>query len=177
MPQSESATTLAHPAPPPDAKACFSALPLDLTRQFLPSNEMDPAQMMNEWISLSNGDDGTYSYKVYQMETRDRSNSAMSVSSKESKKSPIESLAFTMVGSWVGLFIWRSQMQTKISVQFQKYNRHGKNPRLRFFWVNPYSRTLNWAPKPPSQVKKSVVKSGTFPSSRSPRNNNHSEHH
>ncbi len=103
MPQSESATTLALPVPPQDAKVRFSALPIDLTRQFLPlAKDMDPAQMMNEWISLSQGEDGTYSYKVYQMESRDRAGSTMSMSSKESKKSPIESLAFTMVGSWVG---------------------------------------------------------------------------
>ncbi|KAI9208968.1 uncharacterized protein BJ171DRAFT_172266 [Polychytrium aggregatum] len=46
----------------------------------------------------------------------------------------LESLTYTLIGSW-----------------FQKYNRHGKNPKLRYFWVNPFSRTLNWAVKPPSQ--------------------------
>ncbi|KAJ3195888.1 Protein tilB [Irineochytrium annulatum] len=55
--------------------------------------------------------------------------------------SPIESLTQTMIGSW-----------------FQKYNRHGKNPKLRFFWVNPYTRFLNWAPAPLNQRRKGPTK-------------------
>ncbi|TPX63178.1 hypothetical protein SpCBS45565_g06819 [Spizellomyces sp. 'palustris'] len=57
----------------------------------------------------------------------------------EKKKNDIECLTYTMIGSW-----------------FQKFNRHNRNPQLRYFWVNPYSRALNWAPKPPSQGKKNM---------------------
>ncbi|KAJ3091333.1 hypothetical protein HK102_000925 [Quaeritorhiza haematococci] len=48
--------------------------------------------------------------------------------------SPVESLTHTMIGSW-----------------FLKFNRHGRHPQMRYFWVNPYSRTLYWASKPPNQ--------------------------
>ncbi|KAI8613967.1 meiotic cell cortex C-terminal pleckstrin homology-domain-containing protein [Chytriomyces sp. MP71] len=40
----------------------------------------------------------------------------------------IEALTATMVGTW-----------------FLKFNRHGKKPHLRFFWVDPYNRTLSWS--------------------------------
>jgi hypothetical protein len=53
----------------------------------------------------------------------------------------IEALTATMIGAW-----------------FLKFNRHGKNPKLRFFWVNPYSRLLNWAPVPTSLRKRGVTK-------------------
>ncbi|KAJ3015237.1 hypothetical protein HKX48_004702 [Thoreauomyces humboldtii] len=57
----------------------------------------------------------------------------------------IQSLTHTMVGSW-----------------FQKFNRHNRNPQLRYFWVNPYSRALNWASKPPSQGKKNMQTKTVF---------------
>ncbi|KAJ3394370.1 hypothetical protein HDU92_006949 [Lobulomyces angularis] len=52
-------------------------------------------------------------------------------------RNPVEALTHTMIGSW-----------------FQKFNRRGKNAHHRFFWINPYLRTLNWSVKPPSQEKK-----------------------
>jgi Meiotic cell cortex C-terminal pleckstrin homology len=52
----------------------------------------------------------------------------------------IECLTYTMLGSW-----------------FQKYNRHGKNPKMRFFWINPYTRTLIYAHKPGSSAQKSFL--------------------
>ncbi|KAJ3179308.1 hypothetical protein HDU87_002917 [Geranomyces variabilis] len=57
----------------------------------------------------------------------------------------IRSLTHTMIGSW-----------------FQKFNRHNRKPKLRYFWVNPYSRALNWAPKPPSQGKKNMQTKTVF---------------
>ncbi|RKO99420.1 hypothetical protein CXG81DRAFT_27813 [Caulochytrium protostelioides] len=50
---------------------------------------------------------------------------------------PVESLTHAMIGSW-----------------FQKYSRNGRHVRLRYFWINPYARTLHWAAKPPSQGKR-----------------------
>ncbi|KAI9138465.1 hypothetical protein BKA69DRAFT_770779 [Paraphysoderma sedebokerense] len=40
--------------------------------------------------------------------------------------------------------------QTMIGGWFYKFNRNGKNPHLRFFWVHPYSLTLCWSKKEPS---------------------------
>ncbi|KAJ3188012.1 hypothetical protein HDU85_006405 [Gaertneriomyces sp. JEL0708] len=57
----------------------------------------------------------------------------------------VESLTYTMIGSW-----------------FQKFNRHDRKPQLRYFWINPYSRALNWAVKPPSQGKKSMQTKTAF---------------
>ncbi|KAJ3168796.1 hypothetical protein HDU88_001121 [Geranomyces variabilis] len=57
----------------------------------------------------------------------------------------IRSLTHTMIGSW-----------------FQKFNRRNRKPKLRYFWVNPYSRALNWAPKPPSQGKKNMQTKTVF---------------
>ncbi|KAJ3298921.1 hypothetical protein HK104_010155 [Borealophlyctis nickersoniae] len=57
----------------------------------------------------------------------------------ERRNNTIESLTYTMIGSY-----------------FHKYNRHNRNPQLRYFWINPYSRTLNWAARPPSQGKKNM---------------------
>ncbi|KAJ3108923.1 hypothetical protein HDU97_009656 [Phlyctochytrium planicorne] len=56
--------------------------------------------------------------------------------------SAIEGLTSALIGSW-----------------FQKYNRHGKNPKLRFFWVDPYRRCVNWAEAPLNQRKKVTSKS------------------
>ncbi|KAI8826060.1 uncharacterized protein EV422DRAFT_617069 [Fimicolochytrium jonesii] len=64
---------------------------------------------------------------------------------KDKRDKAIHGLTHTMVGSW-----------------FQKFNRHNKNPKLRYFWVNPYSRGLNWAPKPPSQGKKKMQTKTVF---------------
>ncbi|KNC98682.1 hypothetical protein, variant [Spizellomyces punctatus DAOM BR117] len=66
-------------------------------------------------------------------------------SKDDKKKNDIECLTYTMIGSW-----------------FQKFNRHNRNPQLRYFWVNPYSRALNWAPKPPSQGKKNMQTKTAF---------------
>lgn len=52
----------------------------------------------------------------------------------------IECLTSTMLGSW-----------------FQKYNRHGKGTKMRFFWINPYSRTLIYAKKPASHLQKTFL--------------------
>ncbi|KAI8916938.1 hypothetical protein DFJ77DRAFT_325822 [Powellomyces hirtus] len=68
-----------------------------------------------------------------------------SFKSQEKSDKDIQSLTHTMVGSW-----------------FQKFNRHNRNPQLRYFWVNPYSRALNWAPKPPSQGKKNMQTKTVF---------------
>ncbi|KAJ3405039.1 hypothetical protein HDU80_001993 [Chytriomyces hyalinus] len=40
----------------------------------------------------------------------------------------IEALTSTMIGTW-----------------FLKFNRHGRKPQLRFFWVCPYTRMLHWS--------------------------------
>jgi hypothetical protein len=40
---------------------------------------------------------------------------------------------------------------TIILIQFLKYNRYNKKPQLRYFWTNPYNRTINWAEQPPSK--------------------------
>ncbi|KAJ3153726.1 hypothetical protein HDU86_005058 [Geranomyces michiganensis] len=80
------------------------------------------------------------------------SNVALSEGSKGSVEDKsdrdIRSLTHTMIGSW-----------------FQKFNRHNRKPKLRYFWVNPYSRALNWAPKPPSQGKKNMQTKTVFISS------------
>ncbi|ORY50489.1 hypothetical protein BCR33DRAFT_713279 [Rhizoclosmatium globosum] len=47
---------------------------------------------------------------------------------------------------------------TMIGTYFRKFNRHGKKPQLRFFWVNPYSRLLNWTQTPPSGNNKGITK-------------------
>ncbi|KAJ3329491.1 hypothetical protein HDU76_007806 [Blyttiomyces sp. JEL0837] len=56
--------------------------------------------------------------------------------------SAVESLAAIMVGSW-----------------FIKYNRFRKNPHMRFFWVNPYSRLLSWAKNSIGMKKSGFIKS------------------
>ncbi|KAJ3212817.1 hypothetical protein HDU67_003622, partial [Dinochytrium kinnereticum] len=56
--------------------------------------------------------------------------------------SAIEGLTSAMIGAW-----------------FQKYNRFGKNPQLRFFWVDPYRRCINWADAPLNQKRKVTSKS------------------
>ncbi|KAJ3010443.1 UNVERIFIED_CONTAM: hypothetical protein HDU68_002132, partial [Siphonaria sp. JEL0065] len=53
----------------------------------------------------------------------------------------IEALTATMIGTW-----------------FQKPNRHGKKPQLRFFWVNPYSRLLNWSHSATNSTGKGITK-------------------
>lgn len=53
---------------------------------------------------------------------------------------PIECLTYTMLGSW-----------------FTKYNRHSKQPRMKFFSLNPYSRTLSYTTHPGASKSKSVV--------------------
>ncbi|KAI8802467.1 meiotic cell cortex C-terminal pleckstrin homology-domain-containing protein [Cladochytrium replicatum] len=62
---------------------------------------------------------------------------------KSQQQEAVESLTATMIGSF-----------------FQKFNRNGKKPKMRYFWVHPYTRTLSWAPVPPSQGgTKQVTKS------------------
>ncbi|KAI8896700.1 meiotic cell cortex C-terminal pleckstrin homology-domain-containing protein [Globomyces pollinis-pini] len=63
-------------------------------------------------------------------------------SSTSGKELSIESLTFTMIGSW-----------------FQKFNRNNKKPQLRFFWINPYTKSLNWSQQPPSQSSNVKFKS------------------
>ncbi|KAI8916094.1 meiotic cell cortex C-terminal pleckstrin homology-domain-containing protein [Gorgonomyces haynaldii] len=57
-------------------------------------------------------------------------------------KTHVECLTYTMLGSW-----------------FQKFNRRDKNPHMRFFWINPYTRTILWAAQPPSQQDSGKPKS------------------
>ncbi|TPX34683.1 hypothetical protein SmJEL517_g02742 [Synchytrium microbalum] len=61
------------------------------------------------------------------------------------KVNPVECLTQTMIGSW-----------------FQKYDRRNKRSHLRFVWVNPYSRLLNWAPQPPSQGGRGIKTKTAF---------------
>ncbi|KAI8801569.1 meiotic cell cortex C-terminal pleckstrin homology-domain-containing protein [Cladochytrium replicatum] len=67
---------------------------------------------------------------------------------KIQQQEAVESLTATMIGSF-----------------FQKFNRNGKKPKMRYFWVHPYTRTLSWAPVPPSQGgAKQVTKSAPIDS-------------
>lgn len=51
----------------------------------------------------------------------------------------IQCLTRTMIGSW-----------------FYKFDRLGRRPHLRFFWIHPYSMTINWGDKEPSQQSSRV---------------------
>lgn len=65
-------------------------------------------------------------------------------------QSKVESLTYTMIGTW-----------------FLKYNRHNKNPKLRYFWINPYTRTLHWSEYSPSQGRsRAGSRSGMFTCTR-----------
>ncbi|TPX46370.1 hypothetical protein SeMB42_g03712 [Synchytrium endobioticum] len=55
------------------------------------------------------------------------------------KWNAVECLTQTMIGSW-----------------FQKYDRRNKKSHLRYVWVNPYARILNWANQPPSEAGKGI---------------------
>ncbi|KAI9324238.1 meiotic cell cortex C-terminal pleckstrin homology-domain-containing protein [Zopfochytrium polystomum] len=57
----------------------------------------------------------------------------------------VDALTETMVGAW-----------------FQKYNRHRRFPKLRFFWVNPYGRVLNWAPNSTTKRKEGVARTAVI---------------
>ncbi|KAJ1537052.1 hypothetical protein HK096_004746 [Nowakowskiella sp. JEL0078] len=103
-------------------------------------NTQHPVQLLTDlsMISTDMGDeDKTISLKVRISRRGEMDNSVMIPSL------PMQALGSTMIGGW-----------------FQKYNRFGKHPQMRFVWVNPYSQTLLWAPNPPSQQKTRNVKTG-----------------
>ncbi|KAJ3046955.1 hypothetical protein HK097_000366 [Rhizophlyctis rosea] len=74
------------------------------------------------------------------------------------KREEIESLTYTMIGSYVSCPFLLDILEGL----FQKYNRRDKKPQLRYFWVNPYTRALNWAKRPPSQGKKKLQTKTAF---------------
>ncbi|KAI9097093.1 hypothetical protein DFS34DRAFT_622500 [Phlyctochytrium arcticum] len=92
--------------------------------------------MLQDWIKRS----GRSTSTLASNDKLDQLSEYGSEGQRESKKAAqVANLTYTMIGSW-----------------FQKFNRRNRNPQLRYFWVNPYSRALNWANKPPSQGKKNM---------------------
>ncbi|KAJ1547718.1 hypothetical protein HK096_000730 [Nowakowskiella sp. JEL0078] len=111
-------------------------------------NAQHPVQLLTDlsMISTDTGDEEkTISLKVRISRRTEMDNSIVIPSL------PMQALGSTMIGGW-----------------FQKYNRFGKHPQMRFVWVNPYSQTLLWAPNPPSQQKTRNVKTAYIESVHCP---------